>query len=329
VALSGALRFLQRGSPFQLLYSVTILITTAGIVLIGLALVDIFQTLFHPAGRGAMSDWSAKLAWRVFRQVAARISRVLTYAGPAAILLIIISWAAFIWFGFALIYLPQLSKGFGYAQTPPNAHHGLVQAMGLSLGTLITLTEGSYAKVYWLQFARGAEAVIGFGLLTASVSWLLSIYPVLESRRAIAQRATLLHHAERENRLDLIGDAPERAQDWVFALGADLASLRNQMAQFPITYYFDMGEPETALAGALSYLLELADRASAAQLAGMKIAGTVLGGAVESFLEMLASDFLSMSTNDKHAILRAYASEQMSDLILQKRTIPYPRRKAS
>ena len=40
-------------------------------------------------------------------------------------------------------------------------------------------------------------------------------------------------------------------------------------------------------------------------------------------------DFLSISTNDKQAILRAYASEQMSDLILQKRTIPYSRKKAS
>jgi hypothetical protein len=113
------------------------------------------------------------------------------------------------------------------------------------------------------------------------------------------------------------------------AIGADLASLRNQMAQFPITYYFDMGEAETALAGALSYLLELADRSSLASQPALKIAGTVLGGAVESFLEMLAKDFLNVPLEDKQTILRAYASEQMSDLLLQKRTIPYPTRKAS
>jgi hypothetical protein len=50
---------------------------------------------------------------------------------------------------------------------------------------------------------------------------------------------------------------------------------------------------------------------------------------VESFLEMLAGEFLSVPKDDKQAILRAYASEQMSDLILLKRTIPYPRKKAS
>lgn len=308
----------------------TIVVTAAGLVLIAAALVDIFQTLFHPAGRGAISDWTAKLTWRVYRFAARRNPRVLTYAGPTAILLIIVSWAAVIWFGFALVYLPNVSSGFDFSQTHGgSAHHGLVEAMSLSLGALITLSEGSYAKFHWLQLLRGTEAVIGFGLLTASVSWLLSIYPVLESRRAIAQRATLLHHAERENRIDIVRNAPDQAQEWIFNLGTDLASLRNQMAQFPITYYFDMGEPETALAGALSYLLELADRASGAEGNGMKISGTVLGGAVESFLNLLAIDFLSMSVEDKHAILRAYASEQMSDLILQTHTMPYPRKKAS
>ena len=57
----------------------------------------------------------------------------------------------------------------------------------------------------------------------------------------------------------------------------------------------------------------------------MRLAGTVLGGSVHSFLEMLAEDFLSMPKNDKQAIMRAYATEQMSDLILKDRTIAYPR----
>lgn len=307
-----------------------IVATAVGVLLICSAVVDVFQTLFHPAGRGGMSDWTAKLTWRFFRIISAKRPGVLTYAGPTAILLIIVSWAALTWLGFALIYLPRLGIGFDFSQsTGGSPHRGFVEAMSLSVGALITLSEAAYPKLHWLQLAQAAEAIMGFGLLTASVSWLLSIYPVLESRRALAQRATLLHHAERETRLDIVRDMPVEAQEWIFSLGAQLASLRNQMAQFPITYYFDMGEPETALAGALSYLLELGDRASAAQSPALKIAGTILGGAVESFIELLATDFLSMPRDDKHVILRAYASEQMSDLILQKRTIPYPRKKAS
>jgi len=306
-----------------------VVLILVGLSLIAAALVDVFQTLFHPAGRGAMSDWLARLTWRAFRKFATKKPQVLTYAGPTGILLIIVNWAALTWFGFALIFLSRLRSGFVFSETTGGSlHKGLIEALALSIDSLITLSEGSYAKLHWLQLARGLEAVIGFGLLTASVSWLLSIYPVLEARRAIAQRATLLHHAERENRLDLVQAASEHAVDWILSLGSDVAGLRNQMAQFPITYYFDMGEPETALAGALSYLYELADRASSHSEPKMRIAGTILGGAVEIFLEMLARDFLSLSTEDKQAILRTYASEQMSDLILQERTIPYARKRA-
>jgi hypothetical protein len=248
---------------------------------------------------------------------------VLIYAGPTSILAIIVSWATLTWFGFALIYLPRLQTDFTHLQAGDASHSGIIDAMSISIGALITLSEGSYAVRHWLQIVRGAEAMIGFGLLTASVSWLLSIYQVLESRRSVAQQATLLHHAERTNRIDIIRDSPDHAQDWVLAFGTSVAGLRNQMTQFPITYYFDTGEPETALAGVLPYLLELSERASRATQPGLRLAGTVLGGAVHSFLEMLAEDFLSMPQHDKPAIMRAYAKEQMSDLILIDRTIPY------
>lgn len=297
--------------------------TVVGVLLVLAGLLDIFQTLFHPAGRGVMSDCTARVVWKLFRKVAVPYPKVLTYAGPVSILCIIVSWAALTWFGFALIYLPHLQSGFYRLGAQGIVRHSLLEAMSLSLGALITLSEGSYATQHWLQIVRGAQAVFGFGLLSASVSWLLSIYPVLEARRSVAQRATFLHHAERENHLDMIRDAPEQVQDWIFSLGTDLAGLRNQMAQFPITYYFDTGEPETALAGALPYLLELSERAVKAPAAGLRLSGTLLGAAVYSFLELVAKDFLSMPLDDKQAIMRTYAREQMSDLMFARRTVSY------
>jgi hypothetical protein len=186
------------------------------------------------------------------------------------------------------------------------------------------MSEGFYAKTPWLQLTRGLEAVMGFAILTASVSWLLSIYPVLESRRSLAQRATLLHHAERQRQLDVVRDLPQLAQTSILELAADLGALRNQMAQFPITHYFDMGEPETALAGVLPYLLELSQRATASGVPALEISGTMLGGAVDSFLTLLATDFLLMPAENWQAVMRTYAGEQMSDLILRDSTHPYP-----
>ena len=76
-------------------------------------------------------------------------------------------------------------------------------------------------------------------------------FPVLEQRRSLAQRAILLRDAELENRLDLIAEGRESIDDWIMAFTGDLAALRNQMAQFPISHYFHVGEPQTALAGVL------------------------------------------------------------------------------
>src|SRR5438067_10006904 len=112
----------------------TFVVTAFGLLLIAAALLDIFQTLFHPAGRGAMSDGTAKVTWRVFRLAAGKGPRFLTYAGPTAILLIIASWVALTWFGFALIYLPQLATGFESIRTSvPAAHHGIFEALSISV----------------------------------------------------------------------------------------------------------------------------------------------------------------------------------------------------
>ncbi len=305
-------------------------LTVVGILLIGAAVLDAFQTLFHPAGRGALSDWTARLVWKAFRRLAPRFPGTLTYAGPVAIASIIISWAGFTLLGFALIYLPHMSTQYVFDPgVNPANHRGFWEASAGSLGALITLSEGMEPKSEWLAILRGLEAIIGFGLLTASVSWLLSLYPVLEARRSLAHQATLLHNAERENRVDMFHDCPEHVNDWVMGIAADLASLRNQMAQFPISYYFYMAEPQTALAGALPYLYEMAKRAVATDDAALRLAGTALGGAVEDFLGLLAEVFLRMPDHNKQAILREYAHEQMSDMVLLQRTTPYPRKRAS
>jgi hypothetical protein len=47
---------------------------------------------------------------------------------------------------------------------------------------------------------------------------------------------------------------------------------------------------------------------------------------VHNFVVTLADIFLSMPADDDRAVLRAYAREEMTDLMLRDRTIPFPRR---
>ena len=289
--------------------------TVGGCILVFVSFVDVFQSLFHPAGRGTLSDWIARGTWRSVRPLARRRPGIITYAGPLAFVAVISTWAALIVVGCALIFWPHMSTGFVAAPrlNPPN---GFFDAFNTSLSSLTNFATDSFATQKWLRLVMGIEGVVGFGLLTASVSWLLSLYPVLELRRSLAQQTTLLHWAELENGIDVVQLPSGEALSILDRLTSRLTTLRNQVAQFPITYYFHVGEEETALPGVLPYLAELGSRASQpGRAASVRLAGTALGGAVDSYLELIAREFLRMPIDDKSAILRRHAADQMRNMV--------------
>jgi hypothetical protein len=295
----------------------TIFLTIFGLALVAVAMTDIFATLFHPAGRGALSDHIEFGVWCVVRQIAQRRPSFITLGGPFIFVSIIVTWALLFVFGFALIFAPHMATQFALAPgLDPARHHSFTDAFNVSLGALVTLGGDFNSRSKLLRFAMGAEGVIGFGLLSASVSWLLSIYPLLEQRRSLSQRLTLLHHAETESG-ERILDLPEQdAFTLLMEFAGEFAQLRNSASQFPITYYFHSGETISGLAGILEYARVVADEASRSGSGSVRLAGTCLGGAIEDYLKLIAVDFLRMPPkSDTRDILRAYASDHMREVV--------------
>src|SRR4051812_17447738 len=135
---------------------------------------DVFHTLFHPAKSGSDSDWIARIIWRTIR---ASFPESLTLAGPLAFVTIVAFWAVSIIVGFALIYTPELPWAFAFATgLSSDRYSGFVGALELSVSSLITLSIGAYSSRSWISLLMGVESILGFALLTASVSWILSIY---------------------------------------------------------------------------------------------------------------------------------------------------------
>src|SRR6185503_15287590 len=103
--------------------------------------------------------------------VGGRHRSVLTLGGPIIFVSIVASWALLILFGFALIYWSNLSSFAVAPGMDPMRPRTFLDAFNLSLGSLITIAEDFNANSRILRLLMGVEAVIGFGLLTASVSW--------------------------------------------------------------------------------------------------------------------------------------------------------------
>jgi len=292
-----------------------ILAIFGGIVLVGIACHDVFHTLFHPAGRGALSDRLSRWIWTGIRAWAKRHRGMITLGGPIIFLSIVAAWAILIILGFTLIYWANLSTFAAVPGMDSLRSRTFLDAFNISLGALITIAGDFNANSKLTRLLMGAEAVMGFGLLTASVSWLLSIYPVLEQRRSLAHRSTLLHAAEERAAASVFDFPCSDLSSLLLAITEEVTTLRNSMAQFPVSYYFHGGESETALPGILEYIRGIGERATRSSDSSVRITGIMLSGAIIDYLELLAEVYLRMPSDDIPAVLRAYASDQLRDVV--------------
>ena len=163
------------------------LLTIAGAVLVAIAVRDAFDALLHPEGRGALGRGIMRAVWTLFRALPSPRRR-LPLAGPLALTIMIGAWATLLAVGWALILWPHLEDGF----RPPGSAGGRASTTrSTSRSTTLTTTGSAGCGARGVLAARGrrrCEALLGFGLLSASVSYLLLIYPVLAPARRSRMR---------------------------------------------------------------------------------------------------------------------------------------------
>src|SRR5205085_10230923 len=187
-------------------------------------------------------------------------------------------------------------------------------ALNVSFASLMTLSAGAYSKALWIQLLMGIEAIFGFAILTASISWILSIYPVLEHRRSLAHEATLLHFSEVNGNRDLDEISDSDLQQLLMGFVGQVTTHRNELTQFPITYYFYEEDKETALAGILPYLADLAAE-SARRPGAAGLAAASLGGAIDDLLKLICRGFLGQEFISREKALKAFAEDQKREVV--------------
>jgi hypothetical protein len=238
--------------------------------------------------------------------------QILSIAGPLAFVFTVSIWILLIVVGFALIYYHFLASRFIAAQgLNIHDHESFFDAINVSLGSMITLGGDFVTNSRWLRLAMGLEAVMGFVLLSASLTWVLSIYPVLEYRRSAAHRLSLLYLAQKCERIGLASMPERETEQLVAALALDLTKIRNDLAQFPITYYFHEVEAQSALPGALPLAWDIASRAAHPESSEpIRVAGIMLQAAIHNFLELVGEWFLRVpwEKNDE-TLLACYAAD--------------------
>ncbi|BCM72894.1 hypothetical protein EASAB2608_08228 [Streptomyces sp. EAS-AB2608] len=283
----------------------------AGLVM--LTLRDLFHTLWHPTRHGGLSRLVMTALWRLARRFRAR-RRVVGLVGPLAMVTVVGMWAFTVVLGWAIVYWPHMPGAFAFSPGSKAAQEpALLDSVYLSLVTVATLGLGDIAPGEgWLRLVSPLEALVGFALLTATVSWVLEIYPALTRRRVLAIRLALLRDADPTPRqIDCTAGAL-----LLDSLATEVARVRIDFTQYAEAYYFHDGEDHASLAAMVGHAVTLAQRGRAAQRPEVRLAGDLLAGALQDLAAILDQRFLHTGGTAKE-VFAAYAADHGRSLAPQ------------
>ena len=282
-------------------------ITVLGIGLVVVVVRDVFHTLFHPVGHGSIAPQVMKLVWRLLRLFPSD-RRIASLTGPLGITAVIITWGVTAVLGWMLIYFPQMPNAVSYSsELNPAERNELIDSLYLSLVTVATLGFGDIVPTSpWLRVAAPLEALFGFMLVTAAVSWVLQIYPALHRRRVLALQLSTLRQARRSD--TSLAEVDSIPIDVLTTVAASIVEARNDFTQYGATYYFRDLEADASLAASLGYATDLATEAAASTQSQVRLAGAMITAAVNSLAELLDQEFLHLGA-DTFAVVQAYAAD--------------------
>lgn len=217
----------------------------AGVLLIALGIVDAVMTVLHPTRRGPVTLVTGAAVWSATRLLARCVGRprILSSAGMLAVLAVVAVWTALMWAGFALLFLPNLA-GLSYSPSVSYGSLNFLDALYMSGMSLTTVGFGDVVGgTATLRLITVIEAAAGFGLITAAITYVLSIYPLTSQLSSAARMVqTQADDPVRAAELVVLGGG-----SYLQSLQERLISVDEDTQLFPFLYYFRASDPSATL----------------------------------------------------------------------------------
>jgi Ion channel len=240
--------------------------TAAGFALLVFVARDVHITILHSSGRnGPLSRLLARSIWRIARWSAFKLSRQrrhrrLNSVGPVLMPALVGLYILLLILGFALIYYPHMPEHF---TLNANAASGRwIESFYFSGITLTTLGYGDIVpRTNMMRVLVFVEAGAGFGLISLSITYLLTVYGALERKRT----AAMAFYHEAEGGADVVGFVSNHfVAGKLSGLAAsmrmaarDLQETLESHVEHPILHYFHPAQVYKSLPRVLFLSLEI------------------------------------------------------------------------
>lgn len=225
-----------------------ILIQSIGAIIVLVAFVEIFLTVFQGGDTSLLSARLNAIVWRGFRWLARRFpdrrALILSYAGPVLIPFTVAMWVLLLNVGFAIIFMPVM--GTKIVATSGETSPGFWPAFYFAAMSLSTLGIGDMvANTTFYRLLDTFGALVGFGVLTASLSYMMSVYTSLIRHNSFA---LTVHHATGDNgtpgefvsRLGAGGEFTA-SQTTLSTMATELITLLESHQTYTVLRYFRRG----------------------------------------------------------------------------------------
>jgi hypothetical protein len=265
---------------------ITLLLPALGTGILLLLAGDVFITVFHPEGHGGpLTQRHNSAVWWVWKKVAPAgrwRDGWLGVGGPALAVLTPALWALLLVLGFALLYYPWIDR---FLVSPGSLRAHWAEAFYFSGFTAATLGTGDIVPdLVALRVLSILQALSGFALLSAALSYILAIY------RENGRKTTLASDLALHYRIGHAGDSPPSLQQererWLEHVARELIHLIQAHAQYPILHYFRGTDPRNSITLQLAPLIDLArsTRPAATRPGGSTPGAALVSGALERYL---------------------------------------------
>jgi hypothetical protein len=223
----------------------TLALGVAGAVIAGVAIVDLFFTLFNYDGFTFLSRRFQRALWNAIRTLASPLPGGIRHPAlsvgsawllPATVAL----WLGLEITGFALMYRPGLADGsFRLNGTDPS----LGTAFYLSGGDISSLTFGDVVPRAALYRALAdLETIVGLATFTLALGYVVTAFDALGNLENLHGRVR--RHAEQPERPSSIltrhfrGGEPSDLPSFLQALGEDVEDYDQGLRRYPVVFYF-------------------------------------------------------------------------------------------